>query len=286
MFHKRLEIREHSGPVYALAYDQQFLYSASADKYVTRWDGLSGTQDKFAIRFDHAVYALKIVENFLFAGCNNGDLYVFDLTERKELKHFQQHRSAIFSIGWSHKTGLIYVGDADGNLSIWNPNSLKLLSFLPLACGKIRHIHLSSESILLATASGNCIVLDLMTLNETHRIYAHKDACTTVLSTDSGIFTGGKDAYLRAWDFDGNKTKAIPAHSFAIYRLLDIGNELISCSRDKSIKIWTKNLEPVQRLDVKLGGHSHSVNDLILLSETQFASCSDDRRVIVWERGN
>ena len=285
MFRKKLEIREHAGAIYSLAFDGQFVYSASADHYVTRWNIETGIQDKFAIRFDKPVYTIHTEKSRLFAGCNNGDLHVFDLQSRQEVKFFTQHRAAIFSMCVNSRVNHFYAGDAEGNLSIWDIDTLKLLSFLPLGCGKIRDIGLSesNEHILIAAANGQLILLESNTLNEVDRFLAHNEACTSVLSFDDQVLTGGKDAYLRLWSSGGEMIKAIPAHLFAVYRLIDMNGSLISASRDKTIKVWTKNLELIQRLDAESGGHSHSVNDIISISKDAFVSCSDDRRIIIWE---
>jgi WD40 repeat protein len=285
MFRKKLEIREHAGAIYSLAFDGQFVYSASADHYVTRWNIETGIQDKFAIRFDKPVYTIHTEKDRLFAGCNNGDLHVFDLKSRKEIKFFTQHRAAVFSMCVNSEMNHFYAGDAEGNLSIWDIDTLKLLSFLPLGCGKIRDLGLSSsnEYILIAAANGQLISLESETLNEVDRFLAHNEACTSVLATNDYLITGGKDAYLRSWKSGGEKIKAIPAHLFAIYRLIRINELFISASRDKTIKVWSMKLDLIQRLDVKSGGHSHSVNDIVRISDHEFASCSDDRRIIIWE---
>ena len=101
------------------------------------------------------------------------------------------------------------------------------------------------------------------------------------------LLSGGKDALLKCWNWQENKLMTvIPAHNFAIYDLIAIknGENFISISRDKTIKIWnSESLGFLQRLDTKSGGHSHSINSIIYLTEESFATASDDRRIIFWE---
>ena len=102
------------------------------------------------------------------------------------------------------------------------------------------------------------------------------------------MISGGKDALLKVWDWRNERElNSIVAHTFSIYDLicLDGGRVLVSASRDKHVKIWAlneSNVEIKQRLDLKSGGHKHSVNALSMINENSFASCSDDKKVIVW----
>ena len=99
-FVKSKDFIGHSGQIFSIDFDGQFIYSASADKFVTRWNISSGTQDNFAIKFDKSPYSLKLFNNLrmLAVGLENGDLHLFNLDLRKEVKFFRQHKSAVFSI--------------------------------------------------------------------------------------------------------------------------------------------------------------------------------------------
>lgn len=286
---KLLEIREHSASVYSCSSQNEFIYSGSGDKFLTRWKRSDGAQDKFAIRFEQAIYKVEVYGNYLFAGLANGDLHIFDLTERKELRYYTQHKKAIFAISVNPFKKQVYVADAAGNLSVWDLTTFDLLLYLPLDCGKIRDMQLNPDGtrMLIACQDGSFRIFDTANFNELSTQKAHLNGTTAVLYhplDENLIISGGKDAYIRLWNAaSGEMLKEIPAHNFAVYRLIPCGINLVSCSRDKSIKIWDQNLNFIEKLDVKSGGHSHSVNDLTKIDEQHFASCSDDRRIIVWE---
>jgi len=292
-FRKLKEISGHAAGIYSLDFHGNYLYSASEDKHVARWKIDEGIQDKFSIKFNEAVYAIRLFDEAtrLAVGLANGDLHFFDLTDRKELKFYTQHRKAIFSIVENKPCRQLYSADADGNLSVWDTQTFELLAYLPFDCGKIRRIALSDQGdkIALACQDGQVRILHAATLNLTAAFDAHKDGATAVLfdPNDSSIlYSGGKDAYLKKWDLESIVfQKAIPAHNYAIYDLISLqeGQTLVSASRDKTIKIWnSESLEIIQRLDSKSGGHRHSVNSLSAMTSESFASCSDDRRLILW----
>ena len=133
IFKKLKELTGHSAGIYSLAFDGDFLYSGSADGFVTRWDITLGIQDKFAIRFDNPVYSICLINDNqqLVAGLSNGDMHVFDLESRLEIKYFTQHTKAIFALSENPFKKQFYSADADGNLAIWNAETLDLLIYLP-----------------------------------------------------------------------------------------------------------------------------------------------------------
>ncbi len=289
---KQKEISGHAAAVYSCAAKGNHIYSGSADKYVARWLVDEGVQDKFAIRFEQSIYALELVgEEFLVAGLADGGVHVFNVESRRELHYFTQHVTGVFSIKSNQVKGQVYIGDAEGNLSIWS-HEFKLLLYLPLNCGKIRSIAVSDsgDRFALACQDETVRIFDTDFFNEIQTIQAHKDGATSVLFDpldNSRLISGGKDALLKLWDLSSTHClKTVVAHTFAIYDIVSVdgGNGLITASRDKNVKAWkTDGLEFVKRLDFKEGGHRHSVNALAKISEELVVSCSDDKRLVVWE---
>ena len=292
MFSKKQEIIGHSAAVYSLIADAEFVYSGSADNYVARWLTSTGEQDKFAIKFEQSVYALEFFgDNLLAVGLADGGLHIFDLEKRTELKYFTQHTKAIFSIAYNAPKKQLYVSDAEGNLSVWNANSLELLIYIPFDCGKIRSMAVSStgDHFVLACQDGNLRTLETEFFNEIQTINAHKDGGASVLfhpTNEDLLISGGKDALIKIWKWKEELlVETIVAHNYAVYDLLSIhdGKQFVSASRDKTIKVWnSSDFSFVQRLESKNGGHRHSVNALAKIDEESFVSCSDDKRIIVW----
>jgi WD40 repeat protein len=293
VYKKQLGIVGHAGAVYTSAFDQLFAYTGSADRFVTRWDLTSGLQDKFAIKMDHSIYKIEfIAPELLIVALSNGAFHIFDVSARIELKHFKQHIHPIFSVAVNSVKSHFYLGDSDGNFSVWNNESFELLLFLPLSCGKIRDISVSKDGahILLSCQDGTTRVFDSIGFNEIHTIETHKEGATIAKFHElfhDLILTGGKDAHLKIWNWKTEELiKNIPAHNYVIYSILFMnqGNEFVTGSRDKTIKIWDSSSYTVkQRLDTKVGGHKHSVNSLTKTSESSFVSTSDDKTLISWK---
>ncbi len=286
------EIKGHAASIYDCIFSGGYFYSASADKYIVRWKK-DGSQDQFAIKFEHTVYAIAIYEKFLFAGLSNGDLHIFDLESNKEVKFYQQHKKAIFEIQVNFQEKHLYVGDAEGNLSIWNLNSLQLLIYFPLDCGKIRSIDVSRDGkfFVLAGQDGYIRVFETTYFNEVNSFFAHINGATSVLFhpvKNNLLFSGGKDALLKLWNWEEEREiKSVVAHLFSIYGIISLenGNEIVTCSRDKNIKVWrTKDVLFQQKIESKTRGHRHSVNSISKINEHSFLTCSDDKRMLVFQK--
>jgi WD40 repeat protein len=291
-FNKKIEFADHSGAVYSIVYDGEFIYSASGDKYVCRWNPITGTQDKFAIKFNNTPYSIQLFNNnsMLAVGLENGDLHFFDLIERVEVKFYKQHKSAIFSILENPFTKQIYTTDTDGNLAVWSTKDFQLQLLLPFDCGKIRRMAMNHNGsmLYLACQDGNIRVIETEFYNLMDEFFAHKDGVTSLAFHPKNsllLLSGGKDAHLKFWDLTTNsELKSLPAHNFVIYDILFLSDKLfVTASRDKTIKIWDTEMDAVvQRIEAKHKGHRHSVNTLVKISDTSFASCSDDKRILVF----
>lgn len=285
------EIREHAQGIYDLSVNLEMgVFTCSGDGFVVLWDLDSGKQNAFTIKTSVPAYALANSDDLLFIGLNNGDLYWVNLHSKEEVKFFQQHRSAIFSLVFDQKNSILVSTDADGFVGVWDTVEMRLNLFFQIPLGKIRAVAFSNDSKLLALGGqdGSIVILETDFFNEVHRFYAHQDGVTAIAFHPDGssILSGGKDAFLRVWDLKTwTKLKAFPAHLYAIYGIAFSPDALLfaSCSRDKTIKIWNAvDYSISQKLDLKARGHQHSVNS-IHWSEYGLISVSDDRRLILWK---
>lgn len=292
MLRKSGEIIGHSAPIYDLTIHRDHLYSASGDGFVARWNIKDLTQDTFSIKCSKPPYSLVAANGHLWFGLSNGDMHVIDLEQKTEIKYFQQHRHAIFSLVSISQKNLILAGDADGNLSIWDDHLSKLLLILPLNCGKIRKINVHPDGSLFVVHGQDELIriFETTNFNELVTLQGHENGanCSTFSVVDSKLlYSGGKDGLLKIWDWQNEQLlKSIPAHNFALYDIIEIPekHDFVTISRDKSIKVWhTQDLEFQQKIESKQGGHKHSVNAIQCLHESRLYTASDDRKIIQWD---
>lgn len=288
---KILEIREHTQGIFDVCQSGDQFFTCSGDGHVVSWDLSSGKQNPFVIKTSSPAYSLAASESYLFIGLNNGDLHWIDVVSKQEVKFFTQHKSAIFGLHFDTNLKRLISTDADGFVGIWNTETGTLDLFFQIPCGKIRAIATDKTSGLLALGGQNGMVYLFETefFNEQHNFFAHQNGVSALAfhPKENMLLTGGKDAYLRFWDLESyEKTKAFPAHLYAIYGIQFSPNstQFATCSRDKTVKIWNAegDFSIQQKLDIKSGGHQHSVNS-ILWSTSGLISVSDDRRIILWK---
>ena len=286
-YSKHFQITGHQGPIYALSQDQDYIYSASADKFVARWHKNSGHQDQFAIRCTQAPFSLLVLSDVyqLLIGLSDGSLHVIDTQQKTEIKYLKAHQAAVFALAENRHLQQRYTADAEGNIFVWDVH-WNLLLQLPLACGKIRQIVVAADgsSIVLACGDGFFRILETTFFNEIQKVYAHQEGCTAVCLLPNGdLLSAGKDAYVRRWTSEGLKSKAFPAHLGTIYQILHLESGVyVTASRDKTLKIWSAaNDQIVCKIDLQMAGHRHSVNALLPI-ENGFISAGDDKRIICW----
>lgn len=281
----------HSGPIYDIQSDEQFVYSAAADRFVTRWDKSTGEQDAFAIRCEAVPFSIQLFckGQKLAIGLASGQIHIVDVLQKRETHHFTQHQAGIFAMFETNDQRLLCVGDADGFLSVWETATMKLLIILPLSCGKIRSIRqLTTTSIAIAGGTGEILILETEFFNELHRFYAHEAGASALFFDKfrNECITGGKDGYLRWWDSETFVLKkALPAHKGAIYGLEGIDDDhFVSISRDKSVKLWkAKERSVIHKLSDKSTGHRRSINALCSNGKGQFAFAGDDKLIHLFQ---
>lgn len=130
----------------------------------------------------------------------------------------------------------------------------------------------------------------------------HSWSVLSLIQLNNGkLVSSSSDQTIKFWDFNFNKSeittknhlnlnnfflrKSIKAHSDSVNNLLQLKNgNLISCSKDKTIKIWDiSNLNDIKEL-YTLKGHHNSVNKIIELQDkSQIISCSFDGKIIFWD---
>lgn len=285
MWKAKTVFRGHGAPVYAVASDGEWIYSAAGDAFVVRWNVLTGTQDAFTIRLDKAAYALHCAQHLLFVGSSNGTLIAVDPATKKMVWESNRYGHPIFAIESSSIHQQIIVGDSESNLTVFSLAGEKVVSF-NLGAGKIRAIHISENRLFVGAEDGSVREFDLTTFNEVNSFQIHQSGVNHLLLLNKNeLLSVGRDGYLINTDvLTGQRLFALPAHYQSIYGLEKVGQQLITCSMDKSIKIWNiESWKVIQKLEVKSGGHKRSVNALCAFNEQQFVSCGDDKEVILWE---
>lgn len=288
------EFARHAGPVYRLCKGRttDTFLSASGDRFVAEWLPETGEPSPFSVKLEDPCFAVTCLINrqLLLVGTQGGNLHVIDLKQKKELHNFKVHSKGIFAITLLESDDLVAVAGGDGLLSVWDIKKWKLVRHFAVSDEKLRSITVSDDRLLVTTSGGEIVIFDTPWLNELHRFLAHEGGCYCVAPhpTKPLYVSGGKDGHLRFWHRDDLRpVRAIPAHNFGVYRIIfnSVGTLAASASRDKTVKLWNaESFDSLGRIErPQYPGHTHSVNDLMWLGESDLLTAGDDRRIIRWK---
>lgn len=299
---KFCEFTGHSASVYALEHGSSpdKIFSGSGDFFLAEWDLEKILPEKFSIKTEATIYSIcNIAElGILILGNSNGSLHIIDLKIKKEIKNIFAHTKGVFKIDYNRKKNHFYSLGGDGYLNIWDVNNFELKIAIKISEQKLRSlsIHQNGERLAIACGDGTIRIFETDFYNEISNTTAHLAGVTMVCFHPDGkrIVSGGKDALLNIWivnDTEIQLEKTIPAHHFSIYAGVFSPDQkfFATCSRDKTIKIWSAaSFDFLLRIDRKdFKAHTHSVNALLWNENSNFLiSAGDDKKVMVWKIGS
>ena len=260
---------------------------------VVLWDMGAPDQGEVVAKLPNSVYALHhdAESNHLIVGHNYDGIHIIDWKNKKELGSLQLTTGAIFDIQSFGKD--VFVATGDGNLSKVDAMNLTILKQAARSSKSARTIAINQSRGELAVGySDNFIrVFDIDSLTMKYEWDGHRNSVFTVRYTpdEQLLLSGSRDARLKAWDPAQNYGQAgeVVAHLYAINHLdfSPDGKHFVTCSMDKSIKVWdTEKLKLLKVIDkARHAGHGTSVNKVLWTSyNDQVLSASDDRTISIW----
>ena len=273
--------RGHQGAVYDLIWDgeRRVWLSAGGDGVVAAWT--PGEEHGSAV-FQHAspFYAVSKWGHATVGGSSDGSLFT---AEGSEVRQFDVHQSPVLALGTT-RSGLHASGDANGLLCLWamEGGRLDVQHACPTPFGKIRHIAPHPDGLMLATGSGQVVVMaEDGKVVSTVQAHARSAYWASVHPTKPVTLSTGQDGELVAHDGTTRGAAHACAQIGRVPRGID-GKHLWTASRDHDVKAWDLNtFDAVHKLHMP---HTRSVNALARggVDGTQVATGGDDRSVKVW----
>lgn len=267
----------HKDAIYdfALDKDEGHLYTVGADGYVIRWDIHNPKDGLLIIQIGEAIYSIFKSENILRVGSRSGIIYSINLKTKTLLGSQKAHSGGIFFINDS------FSGGEDGKLYIFSTKQKLNVSTKSLRCC------ISDNDGYYIGASDTLIYhIDKNTLTVKNRIKGHTNSVFGLSFLDKNtLVSTGRDAQIIVHDLTINvPVHTIFAHTFQAKNLSWNGHILLSCSMDKTIKLWDSQLNLLKVIDYeRYLGHTNCINKTAWIDENMFVSCSDDRSLLLWK---
>jgi WD40 repeat protein len=284
----------HKDSVYTLlsGLNENSFFSAGGDGMVVLWDRSKPGVGELIAQLPHSIYSLHrpAKTGWLLAGHNYDGIHALDWQKRIELKSLQLSASAIFDMQ-SNGTDL-FVACGDGTVILIDLESwtVRHRSRMSEKSARTMAIHPGRRELAVGYSDYHIRILNMDDLSLKQEWLAHQNSVFTLAySHDFGMLcSGSRDARIRVWDVEQNygQIAEVVAHLYAINSLVfsPNGKHFVTCSLDKSIKIWkTDGLKLLKVVDkARHAGHGTSVNKLLWLSDDHFVSASDDRTIGIW----
>ncbi len=294
---KATTLSGHSNPIYAVISHptEAVFYTAGNDKGIVEWDLATKSHNRVFKNVQRTVYTLEIAPelNLLYAGCNDGNLLIFDL-ETTAVKTTLSLGSAIFCLKYIPSKEELICTTEKGLIFILSTTDNQLVHQFQSGNAKVRSVATHEKSNLLGSVSNDEKVriynLDDFTLIQEFQAHPNGVGSASFSPDGSKLITGGRDAHLNSYNtYDWSLLQKFPAHLFAIYEIVFHPTLpfFATASRDKSIKIWREgdcSLFKVLSIDKAKEGHILSVNDISWSNDGKYLlSVGDDKFVKIWE---
>ncbi len=292
---KRGTLTGHRDGVYTLApaATPYHFFSAAGDGMVVRWDLRNPEEGELIAQVPRSVYAIHHLAQVhqLVVGQNFEGIHLLDTESKKELASLQLTQAAIFDILAVKDDLLIATGE--GTVVVVDRENWVVKKKIKVSEKNVRTMAVNEQTGELAVGSsdGWIRLYDLDAYTSKAGWQAHQNSVFSLAYTPSQqvLLSASRDARLKAWAAgkEGQLEKEVVAHLFAVNHIAfsPDGKHFVTCSMDKSIKVWdTFDLQLLKVIDkARHAGHGTSVNKLLWTSfDNQLVSASDDRTLSVW----
>ncbi|HNW57523.1 MAG TPA: hypothetical protein PLR88_00990 [Bacteroidales bacterium] len=152
------EMKGHSGKIKSLifSFDGKYLYSASLDGKVLKWDIAARTSTNIT-NGSMQITSIDVSANGKhIAGLNSkGDVVVWDPAKSSDIFSIETANKNIKVIRFNPDNNLLAIGDVNGNVELWNINLRKRISEVKAHSAQINDIQFNTTLKQMATASND-----------------------------------------------------------------------------------------------------------------------------------
>lgn len=230
------EMTGHKGAIKSLifSYDGKYLYSASLDGKVLKWDIAARTSINVATgSMEIASIDISSKGNYLAGISTDGRVVVLDQEHNSENLSIETSGKNIRVVRFNPENNLLALGDADGNVELWDISLHKKLSEVKAHSGQIDDIQFNTALKQMATSGSDkkLKIFDVKNpadLSEPPVTLADNEGLVVVMqfSPDGQMIVTGESG-------GGNKVISRPTH--ADYLVTDICNMI---SRNMTHEEW------------------------------------------------
>ena len=272
---KVAHLKGHKDSIYNFIIDKEEgkIYSVGSDGYVVEWDINGSIDGKLILKTNEALYSIWKQGKVLKVGSQSGVIYTFNKETCELISKEKKHRGGVFFI--DNKVS----GGEDGVLVLSNGKKVQISN------KSLRCITKTNAGYLIGASDH--LIYDVEYEGKVlNTLIGHTNSVFGVTLLDKNtLVSTGRDALIKAWDLTIKKeVHSVAAHMYQATSLSSNNHFILSSSMDKTIKVWSHQLELLKVIDYERNqGHTNCVNKVAWVDENMCVSCSDDRSLILWQ---
>jgi len=220
--------------------------------------------------------------DILSTGRNEKHFYLWNIKKKKLVRHIEFPGDLITAADLSPSRKLLAIADNSGQIYLLTLPQLSIQKKIQKFSAPILTLVFSPDGKLLfsSNSNGNNLLYNILE-NNFYNVPQNINSNCAAFSICGQLYIGADSGLITIFDPEGKKIAGeFKAHENNISGIIFYGDKrLITCSFDKSIKIW--DLETLQ-LEATLIGHSNWVIGLQLFQD-YLISAGMDNHLIIWD---
>lgn len=260
----------HEGPVLATLYANKILVTAGGDKTVRFWDLLTKTQFKIVQKHTHWVLCLDCNDKYIVSGGMDGLINIYDY-EGNHIRTLSKHKDGVSMLkvfndriiscsrdstcivwsfdgsilgSWSHSKPIKSLCVADNLiLTGGSDNSIRVYQDLKYFCNLSGHGSqvncIVSNGTYIVSGDDNGQIIIWKDLKAFKRLQHKREVISLSFSPNNMSFASASfDKTVKLWNVETGENLCTYFHVNLVYKVKVYSDMIISCSKDKTVKMY------------------------------------------------
>ena len=233
-----------------------YLLSGSNDKTIRIWsieNNKNNNEKGIHLSCKKEVYSdgiiLSIIElndGRVASSYSDNKIKIWDISNKDEIKIEVGFENCLIeaAIENDESNKQLISGSINGTLKSWDISSGKSGKTFECQCSIIScMVNINCHTLAVGDKIGQIIIIDLLNERNQKFLYGHKKDINSMCYSKSKdkLFSCSKDMTIKIWDLETLKctNTLYNQHNSMIYGIILCGNDLLSCSNDCSINIYS-----------------------------------------------
>ena len=280
----------HSAPVTQVLIDRKgrFIFSASQDKTVKKWDVKTGKLLQVLEGHTKSVWSISLSpdEKTLASGSSDNTIKIWDLETGKQIVSLQEHSDRVLELDFSKDGNYLASGSHDHTIKLWDLTDYSVKLNLQGHTDFVRSVDFSADGDQICSGSldGTIILWDTETGDKIRQLEGHTESVWAVRFSPDGksIASGSQDGSIILWDIaTGNPSRTFDTGSWIkTIAFSPDGKTVASGSYDNLIRLWSVESGEERR---SIPGHSAGILSITFSRDGKtIVSGSEDHTIKIW----